>query len=108
MMQAIFETVFDIVYLVGGADDLRRQGQEAVSTVVLCLAQPLSNKRPKGRLRGGLGAGDFPHCTMPDASKRMAKCPDAPLMGHLPQHSLYPFGCADRGAVLPQRKGKAG
>lgn len=34
MMQAIFETVFDIVYLVGGADDLRRQGQEAVSAVV--------------------------------------------------------------------------
>ena len=71
-------------------------------------AAVIKSAAERGCLRGGLGAGDFPHCTVPDASKHMAKCPDAPLMGHLPQHSLYPFGCADRGDVLPQHKGKAG
>lgn len=76
-MQAIFETLFDIVYLV------------TVVTLGLCVAFPLSGSGQKCDNSYCLGILRCPNCIMPYATKRLDQCGCTAVMGDLPQYSIY-------------------
>ena len=97
-MQAVFETLFDLVYLI------------TVITLGICMIRGNRGRRQYllyGVMAVMLGCGDAFHLV----PRAVALCTTgladytAALVGHLAQHSVCHPRCADCRAVLPQGKG---
>ena len=101
-MQTIFETLFDIVYLVTvitlgirmirGSKGKKQFFLNKLQSTYLCS------------LESGCAPGRF----MPDAAKRMGQHQCAAQLGNLPQHSLYDPWCCHCHSVFYKCKNSTG
>ena len=105
-MQAIGETVFDVLYLstvitIGLLMMTRGKGQKEFFLFGV-MAVTLSGERHSQNYNCGVCIGRNPNCPVLLPAKQMAQCRCTGDLGCLPEHSLCIAGTFDHCSVLPE------
>ena len=103
-MQAIFETLFDVVYLVTvitlGILMIRSSKGKKQYFLFGVMAFPLSGREQKRTYNHSMGIGAFTHRSMSDATKCMDQHRSTAIMGNLSKHPVYNPWCSDSDSFL--------